>query len=61
MKGENIQRIRKQRNLTQLQLSEKVGMDRSYLAQIESGKRKPSLATLERIAEQLNCSIKSFF
>ncbi|WP_200415984.1 helix-turn-helix domain-containing protein [Virgibacillus salexigens] len=61
MKGENISKGRKKKGFTQEALAKKVGLHRSTLSAIENGKMKPSLDTLERIAEALNCSMRSFF
>jgi transcriptional regulator with XRE-family HTH domain len=47
--------------MSQKELAEKSGVDRSYISQIENGKFNPSLTTLERIAHALGCSLKDFF
>lgn len=48
-----IRAWRKHRHLTQEQLAERIGMDRSYLSQIESGKRRYDQVFLEAAAEAL--------
>jgi DNA-binding XRE family transcriptional regulator len=60
--GPRIKRLRKQRGLTQAELAEKVGVQRVYIARIESQDtashyRRPSLATLERLAKALKTSV----
>lgn len=45
---------RKSRNLSQDQLSVKAGLDRSYISDIERGKRNPSLNALLQISEGLS-------
>src|ERR1017187_1676525 len=40
-------------DISQGQLADKAEIDRSYLSMIESGKRKPSIETIERIAKAL--------
>lgn len=45
---------RKIRKWTQDQLSEKSGLDRSYISDIERGKRNPTLNALLQIAEGLS-------
>jgi transcriptional regulator with XRE-family HTH domain len=50
-----IKAWRKHRDLTQVQLAERIGIDRSYLSQIESGKRRYDQPFLEAAAEVLNC------
>jgi len=58
--GKNIVRIRNQRKVTQEELSFRAGIDRSYLSQIEAGKRNPSLNLLARIAESLDVKVALF-
>jgi len=51
--------IRKRRlslSMSQQVLSEKTGLDRSYLISIEHGKRNPSITTLSQIAAGLQMS-----
>ena len=40
-------------DISQGELADKAEIDRSYLSMIESGKRKPSVETIERIAKAL--------
>jgi transcriptional regulator with XRE-family HTH domain len=51
-----IKEWRKHRGLTQEQLAERIGMARSYLALIESGRRRYDQPFLEHAAEALQCS-----
>lgn len=51
--GENIRRIRLERNLTQKELGKRLGTSEAYIRAYESGKRNPKPATLKKIAEQL--------
>lgn len=51
--GENIRRIRQERNLTQKQLGELVGASEAYIRAYESGRRNPKPASLETIAKAL--------
>lgn len=57
MFGKNLKSLRESRGLTQEQLSEKIGVNRVNLAYFESGKKIPSLAVAEKIADELNCSL----
>ncbi len=54
--GANIKRSRRNHGLTQVQLTEKAKISRSYLANIESGKYKPSVDSLCAIAHALDVS-----
>jgi len=48
--GERLRELRKQRNLTLLQLSQHISLSVSYLSDLERGRTNPSIDTLERIA-----------
>lgn len=52
--GENIRRIRQERNLTQKQLGELVGASEAYIRAYESGRRNPKPSSLEKIADALS-------
>lgn len=49
----NLRFYRKQRNLSQKQLSIRTGLQRSYIAEIESGKRNPTISKIYQIAISL--------
>ena len=51
--GYSIKERRIQKNLTQQQLAEKVGIDQSDLSKIEKGLANPSVKMLKRISEGL--------
>lgn len=55
--GENIRRVRLDRGLTQDDLCRKLSIDTSYLSNVESGNKNPTLATIEKIAKALDVSI----
>lgn len=52
--GNTIRAIRQMRGLTQEQLAERVGLDKSYLGRLENGRRTTTLETIKRIADALN-------
>ena len=53
--GESPVRLwRFQRNLTQQELAKRAGISKSYLSQIETGKRQGTVETLKAIALALN-------
>ncbi|MDP9861603.1 MULTISPECIES: helix-turn-helix domain-containing protein [Streptosporangium] len=54
--GQRIKTVRRQRGLSQAQLAHPELSD-SYVSLIESGKRTPTLAVLELLAEKLDCSL----
>ena len=57
--GNNLKRIRKERCRTRKQLAEAIGISISYYANIENGRKKPSVYTLYRIARYLQVSMDS--
>lgn len=59
--GKRIKEVRRQRNLTQEQLSEMINIETTTLSGIESGRHYPSLPTLEKISKTLNVEISSLF
>ena len=56
--GENIRRIRLAKDMTQGDLCRKLEIDRAYMSNVESGKKNPTLSTIERIAKALDVSIE---
>lgn len=59
--GEQIRIYRKNRNLTQELLGERVDLPQSYIGAIERGERNISLDTLERIMDALGVKPEELF
>lgn len=55
--GENIRRIREEKELTQAYVAEQVGISQAMLCQIERGTKNPSLQVGKEIADVLGCSL----
>jgi transcriptional regulator with XRE-family HTH domain len=55
--GQRLKALRKQRGMTQAELADLLGLDRSYLGEIEQGKRNPCLVNLEIIADGLKVTL----
>ena len=55
--GHNVQRIRKECNLTQEDLAEKAGLHRTYIGMIERAEKNITLCNIEKIARALNVDI----
>ncbi|MCQ2479619.1 MAG: helix-turn-helix domain-containing protein [Clostridia bacterium] len=53
----NIKNLRKKHNLTQSQLAELIGKDRSLIAKYEKGIAIPPLDTLQQIAKLYNITV----
>lgn len=59
--GLRIKELRDAVGLSQEALAWSIGMARSYLAEVETGKRNVSLLNLEKIARGLNTTLGEFF
>jgi len=59
--GKNIARIRRGKNLTQLDVCTELEMDIPYLSSIENGRQNPTLITLKKLADSIGVEIKVFF
>lgn len=58
IEGKNpIKVYREYRGLTQLKLSKQVGVNQSYITQLENGKKKGTVRVLKKIAEALNLDL----
>lgn len=55
--GERIRALRQARGWTQVEMADFLAMDRSYLSEIETGKKDPSLSTLKTLASGLKTTI----
>ncbi len=59
--GLRIKELRDGAGMSQEVFAWSIGMARSYLAEVETGKRNVSLVNLEKIASGLNVSLAEFF
>ena len=55
--GKHIREIRKSKGITQLRLSEEIGISPQFMSRIESGIKRPSLDTLINIASVLETTV----
>ena len=55
--GENIRRIREEKELTQAYVAERAGISQAMLCQIERGTKNPSLQVGKEIATIFGCSL----
>jgi len=55
--GNRVRALRRERQWTQVELAEMLGIDRSYLSEIETGKKDPSLRILKTIADGFGLSL----
>ena len=58
---ENLKAIRKNKGLTQVMLAELADLSSGLIGDIESGRRNPTLTTIEKIALALNVPVQQLF
>lgn len=56
--GENVQKLRKERKISQEKLADMAGVHRTYIGMIERAEKNITLRNIERIAKALNVEIK---
>ncbi|MBE6126406.1 MAG: helix-turn-helix transcriptional regulator [Erysipelotrichaceae bacterium] len=59
--GKRIAYLRKQKGWTQLQFSLETGIAKSYVCELESGKRNPHLLVLEKVCDGLGITFSELF
>ena len=55
--GQRLRQMRRERNLTQLRMATSFGIDRSYISDVERGRKSISLPMLEVVALGLRVSL----
>lgn len=59
--GNRIRELRSHPGLSQEKFAQKIGMDRTYFASVELGKRNISIVNIEKIANGLDVTLSEFF
>lgn len=59
--GNRIRELRSQTGLSQEKFALKIGMDRTYFASVELGKRNIALKNIEKIANGLGVTLSELF
>ncbi len=59
--GMRIKHLRTQTGLSQEKFALQIGMDRTYYASVEKGKRNISIINIKKIADGLNVSLAELF
>ena len=59
--GKRIKDLRADLQVTQEALAEKVDMDKTYLSEVENGKRNISVINLEKVIKGLDNNFATFF
>ena len=61
MVGENIKKYREEAGLTQAELAEKIGYDRTLILRWEQGTREPLASQVRAIANVLNVDVAKLY
>ena len=56
--GQIIEEARKKAKMTQAELAEKIGTNKSYISRVETGRTEPKVSTFYRIASALGLSVQ---
>lgn len=59
--GHAVRKLRREQEISQEELAERCGLHRTYISDVELGKRNVSLENIERIASSLNTSLVNLF
>lgn len=59
--GNRIRELRQAKGLSQESLALEIGLDRTYIASVENGKRNISIVNLEKIWNGLGITATEFF
>lgn len=59
--GNRIKDLRNQIGISQEKFALSIGMDRTYFASVEAGRRNISICNIEKIAEGLGVSLSELF
>lgn len=59
--GDRVRQLRKERNLSQEELSFRANLHRTYIGMIERAEKNITLVNIEKIAKALNVELKELF
>mgnify|MGYP002540705497 FL=1 len=59
--GKRIRKLRQQTGLSQEKFALKIGMDRTYFASVETGKRNIAILNIKKIADGLSITLSELF
>ncbi len=59
--GQRVKELRNQTGLSQEKFALKIGMDRTYYASVEAGKRNIALQNIKKIADGFSISLSELF
>ena len=55
--GNRLRDLREKNNITQAQIAEKLGITQGAVSQWEVGATNPSIGTISKLSEILNCTV----
>ena len=56
--GQIIEEARKKANMTQSELAERIGTNKSYISRVETGRTEPKVSTFYRIVSALGLTVE---
>lgn len=59
--GKRVKELRNNLGISQEELADLAGLDRTYITSVECGKRNISIVNIEKIAVALHVTLKEFF
>ena len=59
--GMRVKKLRNKMGISQEELADLAGLDRTYITSVERGKRNISIVNVEKIAFALKITLKEFF
>ena len=59
--GKKVQKLRKQKGISQEKFALSIDMDRTYLASVEAGKRNIAIKNIKKISDGLDISLSQLF
>jgi len=59
--GRRVKELRAEREITQEELAERVGVFRTYMSRIETGAANPTLTVIHALADALSVDVVSMF
>lgn len=59
--GENLKKIRTAKNISQIKIASILGVDRSFISNIENGKNNPTLSTITNLVKALEVPVDELF
>ena len=59
--GQRVKELRNKLGISQEELADLAGLDRTYITSVECGKRNISIMNIEKLSIELKVSLKEFF